>query len=224
MENNVHRPPPSPPTISRWYPLHGKPVFDFTLSLLALLVFSPLLLVCAILVRIFLGSPVFFRQERTGFQGHLFTLCKFRTMSDTRNAAGELLPDSQRLTCLGRLLRASSLDELPELINVSRGEMSLVGPRPLLKRYSPFITSAERVRFLVRPGITGLAQVNGRNDLSWDKRLAWDANYVQRCSLKLDLTILFLTVIQIFSRRGLRVDPSSVMLDLDEERRRANVG
>lgn len=144
---------------------------------------------------------------------------KFRTMTDAMDNSGNLLPDSQRLTRVGRFLRSTSLDELPELFNVLKGDMSLVGPRPLLMRYMPYFTSRERLRFSVRPGITGLAQVSGRNTLPWDDRLELDVQYVEKWSLKLDWHILWLTLRHVLQKRGVEVDPRSVMLDLDEERR-----
>jgi lipopolysaccharide/colanic/teichoic acid biosynthesis glycosyltransferase len=140
-------------------------------------------------------------------------------MTDAKDSAGQLLPDSERLTRFGSFLRRSSLDELPELWNVLRGEMSLVGPRPLLIRYTPFFTEAERVRFIVRPGITGWAQVNGRNSASWDERLAYDVWYVHNVSFRVDLTILILTFVRVLRKQGVVVDPSSQMLNLDEERK-----
>jgi lipopolysaccharide/colanic/teichoic acid biosynthesis glycosyltransferase len=140
-------------------------------------------------------------------------------MIDARDIAGNMLPDGQRLTPFGRFLRKTSLDELPELLNVIKGEMSLVGPRPLLMRYYPYFTDEERVRFTVRPGITGLAQVSGRNDLSWDLRIAADIEYVRTYSFWMDITILFKTALTVFTHRGLQVDPGATMLDFDEERR-----
>ena len=166
-----------------------KRFLDVILSGTALLVLSPLLLVLAILVRIRLGSPVIFRQERPGKDERIFTLCKFRTMTDARDEEGKLLPDSVRLTRFGRLLRSTSLDELPELWNIRRGDMSLIGPRPLLVRYLPYYTEEERRRHSVRPGLTGLAQVNGRIGLNWEERFAYDLEYVKNCSLGMDLGI-----------------------------------
>jgi lipopolysaccharide/colanic/teichoic acid biosynthesis glycosyltransferase len=151
-------------------------------------------------------------------------MLKFRTMTDARDANGELLSDTERLTPFGRWLRNTSLDELPELLNVIRGDMSIVGPRPLLMRYYPWFTDEEHARFNVRPGITGLAQISGRNDLPWDKRIAMDVEYVRRRSLLLDLSIIFKTVERIVSRKGLQEDPGAVMLDFDEERRRRKEG
>jgi len=163
---------------------------------------APLLLTLAFLVRLFLGSSVVFKQRRPGFKGQPFTLYKFRTMRDIFSDSGEPLPDALRLTRFGRWLRASSLDELPELWNVLCGEMSLVGPRPLLMEYLPLYSPQQRRRHEVRPGITGWAQVNGRNALSWQDRLALDVWYVDNRSLRLDLNILWLTIAAVFSRHG----------------------
>lgn len=202
-----------------FYACCGKRLLDLALAGPALVALSPLLALLAVLVRLRLGSPVLFRQERPGLHSQSFTILKFRTMTDERDADGRLLPDSCRLTPLGRFLRRTSIDELPELYNVLKGEMSLVGPRPLLARYDPYYTTEERIRFLVRPGITGLAQVSGRNDLSWDARFAADIEYVHGCSLSLDIRILLVTVWHALTRQGLRVDPRASMLDLDQERR-----
>ncbi len=202
-----------------FYISHGKRIFDLALTIPSLVVLSPFLIIVALLVRFKLGSPVLFKQVRPGVNEKSFTLFKFRTMSDARDADGALLPDSARLTRLGRFLRATSLDELPELWNVLKGDMSLVGPRPLLMRYLEYFNKEERIRFTVRPGITGLAQISGRNDLSWDKRLLADIQYVQKISFLRDLKILAFTVLRVFKKQGVRTDPSIVMLDLDEERR-----
>jgi sugar transferase EpsL len=196
-----------------------KRTFDVFASLTGLLLLSPLLLLTALLVRLKLGTPVLFRQQRPGLHGTPFEIFKFRTMTDSCDEQGELLPDTERLTPFGRLLRSTSMDELPELLNVLRGEMSLVGPRPLLMRYYPYFTPEEHVRFDVRPGITGLAQISGRNDLSWDKRIAADVQYVQNMSFGTDLWILFMTVWRVMFRQGLRVDPGVTMIDFDVERR-----
>jgi lipopolysaccharide/colanic/teichoic acid biosynthesis glycosyltransferase len=206
-----------------FYAHYGKRVLDLAITCLALIVLSPLLALVALLVRWQWGAPVRFRQRRPGWHGQPFMLFKFRTMTDARDAEGNLLSDSERLTRFGRFLRSTSLDELPELINVLRGEMSLVGPRPLLLRYYPYFTENERVRFGVRPGITGLAQVLGRNDLTWDHRIATDVQYVQTYSLGLDLKIIWLTVWSVLNRRGVQVDPATRMLDFDEERRRRSL-
>lgn len=180
-----------------------KRVFDFVAVSLALLILSLPLLALAWLIRGKLGSPVLFRQVRPGLQGRPFTMVKFRTMTDERGPDGALLPDSQRLTPVGRFLRASSLDELPELWNVLRGEMSLVGPRPLLMEYLPLYTPEQARRHEVRPGITGWAQVNGRNAISWSDKFALDVWYVDHRSMRLDLCILLRTVLKVLMRDGI---------------------
>jgi lipopolysaccharide/colanic/teichoic acid biosynthesis glycosyltransferase len=201
-----------------FYRRFGKRLLDLLLSLAALTLFAPLLLLLAVLVRLVLGAPVFFRQKRSGHRGESFTMFKFRTMTEERDDAGNRLPDSQRLTRLGRFLRRTSLDELPELFNVLRGEMSLVGPRPLIPRYLPCYTQRERKRFDVLPGITGWAQINGRNDLSWDGRLECDAWYAERCSLWLDFKILCITVVKVLRRDNVQPDPSQTFPSLDKVR------
>jgi len=180
-----------------------KRIFDFTLSLVALAALAPLLLALAVLVRVKLGSPVLFKQPRPGLHGRPFTLMKFRTMTDARGDAGDLLPDAERLTRFGRFLRGTSLDELPELVNVLKGEMSLVGPRPLLMRYLDRYTREQMRRHDARPGITGWAQVNGRNAIDWDRKFALDVWYVDNQSLALDLKIIALTLIRAFRRDGI---------------------
>lgn len=188
-----------------------KRLFDLLLSLGLLLVLAlPLLLLWG-LVRWKLGSPVLFRQVRPGLHGRPFMMVKFRTMTDERGADGELLPDAQRLTAFGRFLRASSLDELPELWNVLRGEMSLVGPRPLLMEYLPLYSPEQARRHEVRPGITGWAQVNGRNALSWEERFKLDIWYVDHRSLWLDLRILWLTVRKVIVREGISAQGEATM-------------
>ncbi len=171
-----------------------KRVFDIILSGAGLLILSPAYLVLAILVRVCLGSPVLFRQERPGRGEKIFTLKKFRTMTDKRGADGKLLPDRERLTSFGKFLRATSLDELPELWNIFVGDMSVIGPRPLLVSYLPYYTERERKRHSVRPGLTGLAQVSGRNYLAWDKRLEKDVEYVEHITFINDVKILMKTV------------------------------
>lgn len=193
---------------------------DVSIATTLLVLFAPLIFLLAGVVRVALGSPVIFRQRRIGLREQPFTIYKFRTMTDKRSADGSLLPDGERLTRLGRWLRASSLDELPELWNVLDGTMSLVGPRPLLPQYLPYYTERERVRHSVRPGITGYAQVNGRNAAGWNERLEMDAWYVQNWSPLLDLRILAATVRAVVSRKGVAIDPRSQMLDLDVERSR----
>ncbi len=188
-----------------------KRLFDIVASAAGLVVLSPLLLVIALLVRVRLGSPVLFVQERPGKGGRLFRMRKFRTMTDERGPDGELLPDERRLTPLGRVLRATSLDEFPELLNVLIGDMSLVGPRPLLPAYLERYTPQQARRHEVRPGITGWAQVNGRNALSWEDRLAMDVWYVDNRSFLLDLRILWMTVAQVLSRSGVSAEGHATM-------------
>jgi lipopolysaccharide/colanic/teichoic acid biosynthesis glycosyltransferase len=192
---------------ARW----GKPLLDRTAAATGLVVLSPVLGAVALLVRTKLGSPVLFRQTRPGLGGEPFEMVKFRTMTDARGPDGALLPDAERLTPLGRFLRGSSLDELPELWNVVRGEMSLVGPRPLLMRYLDRYTPEQARRHEVRPGITGLAQVYGRNAIGWDEKLAYDVSYVDRVSLGLDLRILLRTVLQVVRRDGISAEAHATM-------------
>lgn len=196
-----------------------KRVVDIVVSAVGLAVLGVPMVGLAALVRSRLGSPVIFSQTRPGRYGDPFTMYKFRTMTDERGTDGELLPDSVRLTSFGSFLRSTSLDELPELFNVLRGDMSLVGPRPLLMRYTPYFTATERQRLNVRPGITGWAQVNGRNTASWNERLAMDVWYVQNKSLILDLKILLMTLQKVVKRSGVVVDAESIMQNLDDERR-----
>ncbi|MGY1719487.1 sugar transferase [Blastococcus sp. SYSU DS0552] len=196
-----------------------KRVLDVCVSAGALALLSPVLAVAAVAVRASLGSPVIYRQDRPGLDGRSFRMYKLRTLSDARDSAGEPLPDAQRQTKLGAFLRGTSVDELPELWNVLRGDMSLVGPRPLLHRYTAWFTPEERRRFDVRPGITGWAQINGRNDMPWDERLAHDVWYVDNWSLMLDLRILARTALGVLRREGVVIDPGSAMLNLDDERR-----
>ena len=176
------------------YRLIGKRLFDLALVIPALLLLAPVFLVVALLVRFKLGSPILFRHERPGKGGKPFVMLKFRTMTDARGTNGELLPDEERTHPFGQMLRRTSLDELPELLNVLKGEMSLVGPRPLLMRYLPRYSPEQMRRHETLPGITGLAQVRGRNNLPWDQKFALDVQYVDQCSPWLDITILLLTV------------------------------
>jgi lipopolysaccharide/colanic/teichoic acid biosynthesis glycosyltransferase len=180
-----------------------KRVFDLLVGSLLLLIFLPVLAVVAVCVQLRLGSPVLFKQQRPGLQGQPFMLLKFRTMMDARDKSGAMLPDSVRLTAFGRWLRRTSLDELPELINVVRGEMSLVGPRPLLMEYLPLYSDEQARRHEVRPGITGWAQVNGRNLISWEDKFALDVWYVDHRSLLLDLKILWRTLAKVFAAEGI---------------------
>lgn len=176
-----------------FYTRHGKRFLDLVLGLTILATAAPLMLVVGVLVRQRLGSPVLYRQRRIGQDETEFDLLKFRSMTDARDAEGRLLHDSERLVPFGLFLRRWSLDELPQILNVIRGDVSLVGPRPLIRRYLPRYTPRQRQRHLVRPGMTGLAQVSGRSSLSWEKRFELDIHYVENCSLALDLKILFLT-------------------------------
>jgi sugar transferase EpsL len=187
----------------RLYAPYGKRIFDLVLAILVLVVFAPLLALLAICVRLRIGSPVLFCQERPGFHGEPFTLLKFRTMTTSCDAGGNLLPDAERLTGFGRFLRSTSLDELPEFINVLRGEMSLVGPRPLLMQYLPRYTPEQARRHDVKPGITGWSQVNGRNDITWEEKFAFDVWYVEHQSLALDARILLRTIWRVLTREGI---------------------
>jgi sugar transferase EpsL len=180
-----------------------KRLLDLTMSLVLIFILSPVLLCTALAVRLLVGRPVLFRQLRPGLHGKPFELLKFRTMTNARDADGRLLPDVQRITAFGRWLRRSSLDELPELFNVLRGEMSLVGPRPLLLEYLPLYTAVQARRHEVRPGLTGWAQVNGRNALTWQEKFRLDVWYVENSSLLLDLRILWLTLIRVATADGI---------------------
>ncbi|MCM1153986.1 MAG: sugar transferase [Roseburia sp.] len=202
------------------YAKYVKRILDFLLSLCAIIVLSPVLLILWVLVRVKLGSPVLFRQERPGKDEKIFTLCKFRTMTDRRDEKGELLPDEERLTGFGKLLRSTSLDELPELFNILKGDMSLIGPRPLLVRYLPWYTEKERHRHDVRPGLTGLAQVNGRNALGWEGRFAFDLEYVEHCSLAMDIKILLMTVGKVVKRSGTLSGAEQTVEDFDVYRKK----
>ncbi len=186
------------------YLTFGKRLFDIAVSLTLLALASPALAMVAVVVQLRLGSPVLFRQLRPGLNERPFRVLKFRTMTDACDAEGRLLPDAQRLTKLGRFLRTWSLDELPQLFNVLRGDMSLVGPRPLMMRYLPRYTPRQRRRHAVKPGVTGLAQVCGRNDLDWPRRLALDVWYAEHASLWLDVSILWRTVLRVLDRHGVR--------------------
>ena len=185
------------------YAKYIKRILDFILSLIALIVLSPVLLVVAILVRIKLGSPIIFKQQRPGKDEKIFTLYKFRTMTDKKDENGNLLPDSERLTKFGKVLRSTSLDELPELVNILKGDMSIVGPRPLLVEYLPLYSEEQKHRHDVRPGLTGWAQVNGRNSITWTEKFKLDVYYVENVSFLLDLKIIFLTIKQVICRKNI---------------------
>lgn len=188
-----------------------KRIFDLTIALLALIALSPLIAITALLVRIKLGKPVFFTQLRPGLRGEAFRMFKFRTMLDALDQDGNPLPDADRLTPFGRLLRSTSIDELPGLFNVVRGDISLVGPRPLLMQYLPLYSPEQARRHEVRPGLTGWAQVNGRNALSWDDKFAFDIWYVDNRSFLLDLRILWMTVRKVLFREGISADGEATM-------------
>lgn len=188
-----------------------KRILDFLIALIVLIVLSPVILIVGILVYIKLGSPIIFKQERPGKDGKIFKMYKFRTMLDSYNKFGEALPDKERLTKFGKILRSTSLDELPELINVIKGDMSLVGPRPLLVEYLELYSDEQKKRHNVRPGITGWAQVNGRNSISWNEKLNLDVEYVKNLSLILDIKILFLTVYKVFKRDGINQEGNATI-------------
>ncbi|MFP5112862.1 sugar transferase [Bacillaceae bacterium C204] len=196
-----------------------KRLFDILAGVLLLCLFSPIMLGVAIVVRVKLGSPILFKQKRVGYHEQIFILYKFRTMTNEKDEAGNDLPDSIRLTKVGLMIRRLSLDELPQLLNVVKGDMSLVGPRPLLVRYLPHYSLEERKRHTVRPGITGYAQVEGRNQLDWNSRLTLDVKYVENLSFLLDLRIIFKTISKTLKREGIADVPDQQMLDLDVERR-----
>ena len=194
-----------------FYEKYIKRLLDIVLSGCALIVLSPLLVVTAILVRVKLGSPVIFCQERPGKDENIFKLHKFRSMSDARDETGALLPDKERLTGFGKKLRSLSIDELPELWDIFRGKMSIVGPRPLLVKYLPLYSEEQHRRHDVRPGLTGLAQVNGRNLTSWADRFAYDVDYVDHISFALDAKIVLMTLRCVFSREGISAEGSATM-------------
>ena len=196
-----------------------KRLFDLLLSLAGIIVLLPVLLVLWVLVRVKLGSPALFTQERPGKNEKVFKLYKFRSMTDERDKNGELLPDEIRLTRFGRLLRATSLDELPELFNILKGDMSLIGPRPLLVRYLPYYTKEERHRHDVRPGLTGLAQVNGRNALGWEDRFAYDLEYVNHLTFGMDIKIIAMTVGKVLKRSGTLSGADQTVADFDVYRK-----
>ena len=201
------------------YRKYIKRLLDIIISLTALILLFPVILIVAILVRIKLGSPVIFRQERPGRDEKIFKLYKFRSMSDKKDENGNLLPDDQRLTKFGRILRATSLDELPELVNILKGEMSLIGPRPLAVCYLPYYNEKEKHRHDVRPGLTGLAQINGRNALNWDDRFTYDIQYVENITFLNDMKILFKTVLKVIKREDVIVSGTGKTIDFDEYRK-----
>lgn len=193
------------------YQRYLKRPMDFILSLIALIILSPVFLVVALLVRINLGSPVIFKQQRPGLNEKIFTMYKFRTMTDERDENGELLPDAVRLTKFGKFLRSTSLDELPELFNILKGDMSIVGPRPLLVQYLPLYNEHQRRRHEVRPGLTGLAQVNGRNAISWEEKFDLDVEYVDNITFINDWKIIFSTLKKAVLREGINSETAATM-------------
>ncbi|MDT4375359.1 sugar transferase [Blautia coccoides] len=195
-----------------------KRVFDFCCALLALIVLSPILCITALLVRTKLGSPILFTQDRPGKDEKIFKLMKFRSMTDARDEEGNLLPDDDRLPKFGRVLRSTSLDELPELFNILKGDMAVVGPRPLLIQYLPYYTQEERHRHDVRPGLTGLAQINGRNTITWKEKFAYDIEYVNNITFVNDLKIIIKTVGKVFKRSDIAVGKEFKITRFLEER------
>jgi len=201
-----------------------KRFLDIVFSLMAIIILCPVLLIVTILVKLKLGSPVLFKQRRPGMDEDIFTILKFRTMTDEKDENGEFLPDTLRLTKFGKFLRATSLDELPELFNILKGEMSFVGPRPLSVKYLPFYSEVEKQRHAVRPGLTGLAQVNGRNTASWEQRFSYDVEYVNNMSLVLDLKIIIKTFLVVLRRNDVVVRGTGKIENFHEYRMKNNVG
>ncbi len=191
---------------------------DFILSLVAIIVLSPVFLILSIMVRKKLGKPVLFKQKRPGKDEKVFEMYKFRTMTDEKDGKGNLLPDDQRLTSFGKKLRSTSLDELPELVNILKGDMSIVGPRPLLVKYLPLYNKRQRRRHEVRPGITGLAQVKGRNAISWEEKFEWDVKYVKHVNFLLDLGIIFKTIKIVLNHEGISSGTSATMEEFQGEK------
>ena len=190
-----------------------KRFMDFLIAALSIIIFSPLLIILAILVRVKLGGPVIFKQERPGLNGKVFKLYKFRTMTDAKDENGNLLDDEYRLTSFGKKLRSTSLDELPELYNILKGDMSIVGPRPLLVKYLPLYSDEQKRRHDVRPGLTGLAQVSGRNAITWTEKFNKDIEYVDKVSFGLDVSIFFKTIYCVLKREGINSDSAATMED-----------
>ena len=201
-----------------------KRILDFLIGLIGLVLLSPVLLITAILVRVKLGSPVIFKQKRPGYQEKIFTLYKFRTMTDAKDEKGELLPDEARLTSFGKKLRSTSLDELPELLNLVNGSLSLIGPRPLLIQYLPLYNERQKRRHDVRPGLTGYAQVHGRNAITWEDKFEKDVYYVEHISFLLDMKIFFRTIKTVFKRDGINGEDSVTMEVFTGTKENANSG
>lgn len=196
-----------------------KRILDFCISLIAIICLLPILFVVIIWLHFAnKGAGVFFFQERPGMNAKIFKIIKFKSMTDERDAEGKLLPDTQRLTKVGRFVRSTSIDELPQLINVLKGDMALIGPRPLLIRYLPYYTEREKLRHTVRPGITGWAQVHGRNAIDWDSKLELDAEYAERLSFTMDIRIFFLTIKKVIRREGVIADKIENYLDVERQK------
>ena len=204
------------------YRKYIKRMLDFILSLLAIVILSPVLLITAILVKIKLGSPIIFKQQRPGKNEKIFTLYKFRTMTDKKDEKGNLLPDEQRLTRFGKILRSTSIDELPELINILKGDMSIVGPRPQLIKDMLFMTKEQRKRHTVRQGLTGLAQVNGRNNLTWEEKIEYDLEYIKNITFVNDVKIIFKTIGKVFKREDIETEGMETAEDLCDYLLRTN--
>ena len=188
-----------------------KPLFDILLALILIIIFSPVMIITAILIYLKMGKPIIFAQPRPGYRGKIFKIYKFRTMSDERDENGKLLPDEKRLKGIGRTIRSLSLDELPQLFNVLKGDMSFVGPRPLLVEYLELYNDEQKKRHDVKPGITGWAQVNGRNAISWEEKFRYDVKYVEKQSFLFDLKILFLTALKVFKKEGISQQGNATM-------------
>lgn len=204
---------------NKFYTTYGKRIFDLALTIPTLIILSPIFILTALLVLFSLGFPVIFKQTRPGLNEKPFVILKFRTMTNARDVNGSLLPDTERLTRLGIYLRKTSIDEIPELFNVLKGEMSTVGPRPLYKEYLPYYSQREKLRHSVRPGITGLSQVSGRNYLLWDERLEMDAHYVEKMSFLLDIKIIFRTVFQVATAKNVAAVQRLVSVSLLDYRK-----
>ncbi len=204
------------------YKKYIKRFLDIIISLVGLIILSPIFLIIAILVKIKLGSPVIFKQERPGKDEKIFKLYKFRSMNDKKDENGKLLPDKERLTKFGKILRSTSLDELPELFNILKGDMSLIGPRPLVVAYLPYYNEKEKHRHDVRPGLTGLAQINGRNALDWEERFAYDIEYVNNITFINDMKIFLKTFVKVFKKDDIVVRGTGKTIDFDEYRRLQN--
>ncbi len=200
------------------YKSYFKRTIDFFMSLILLVILSPIMVLVLILLFLSTRRNPFFIQTRPGLNEKSFRIIKLKTMNDNKSENGTLLPDAQRLTTIGRFVRKTSLDEIPQLINVLMGDMAIIGPRPLLVRYLPHYSERERLRHSVRPGITGLAQVNGRNTVGWTERLSFDVDYVENLSLKLDLKIIYKTILKVVSSENIVVDPEAIMKNFDDER------